>query len=406
MLSREDLNKEALNLFKRNKNIILKWGTGLGKSCASIKIIEYLRLFRLKPKILLVVAERAHKSNWQKEFDKWGSDYSDITMECYASLKNYRNTNWDLVIFDEAHHLGSDLRLDIISSIKASHIILLSATLPRTLIDNLTDIFGKFGMSAVTLNQAIESKVLPKPRVFLIPLQLDNSNKDQEIIEEWGKKEKRIEIKCAYYDRWTYLKNKHLYPNVTLRILCTQKQKYDNLSDRFSYWKNFYLRTRQEYAKNLWLQAGSLRKKFLGECKTEYVKILLNQIKDKRYICFCSSIEQAELLGGANSIHSKKDNSLSIIEDFNSKKIDSLFAVGMLQEGQNLTNIEAGVIVQLDGQERAFIQKFGRSMRSEDPIQFIFYYEDTRDADYLDNVLEGINKEYITIVNNLLDIEL
>ena len=176
MLSREDLSKEALNLFKQNKNIILKWGTGLGKSCATIKIIEYLRLFRLKPKILLVVAERAHKSNWQKEFDKWGSNYSGITMECYASLKNYRDTNWDLIIFDEAHHLGSDLRLDIISSMKASHIILLSATLPRNLIDNLTNIFGKFGMSAVTLNQAIESNVLPKPRVFLIPLKLDNSN--------------------------------------------------------------------------------------------------------------------------------------------------------------------------------------------------------------------------------------
>lgn len=401
MLSREDLSKEALKLFKQNKNIILKWGTGLGKSCASIKIIEYLRLFRLKPKILLVVAERAHKSNWQKEFDKWGSDYSDITMECYASLKNYRDTNWDLIIFDEAHHLGSDLRLDIISSIKASHIILLSATLPRNLIDNLTDIFGKFGMSAVTLNQAIESNVLPKPRIFLIPLKLDNSNKDQEIIEEWGKKEKRIEIKCAYYDRWTYLKNKRLYPNVTLRISCTQKQKYDNLSDKFSYWKNFYLRTRQEYAKNLWLQAGSLRKKFLGECKTEYVKILLNQIKDKRYICFCSSIEQAELLGGANSIHSKKDNSLSIIEDFNSKKIDSLFAVGMLQEGQNLTNIEAGIIVQLDGQERAFIQKFGRSMRSEDPIQFIFYYKNTRDEEYLDSILDNIDEKFIYTINDI-----
>ena len=78
----------------------------------------------------------------------------------------------------------------------------------------------------------------------------------------------------------------------------------------------------------------------------------------------------------------------------------------MLQEGQNLTDIEAGIIVQLDGQERAFVQKFGRSLRADDPVQFIFYYKDTRDMDYLDNVLEGINNEYITEVDNLVDFEI
>ena len=167
-----------------------------------------------------------------------------------------------------------------------------------------------------------------------------------------------------------------------------------------------FFRTRQERVKNKWLQLGSKRKRFLGECKTDAVKLLLHKIKDKRFICFCASIEQAELLGGRNAIHSNKDNSLSIIDDFNSKKIDNLFAVNMLQEGQNLTDIEAGVIVQLDGQERAFVQKFGRSLRADDPIQFIFYYKNTRDMEYLNNVLEGIDKEYITEIDFLIDFEI
>ena len=54
----------------------------------------------------------------------------------------------------------------------------------------------------------------------------------------------------------------------------------------------------------------------------------------------------------------------------------------------------------------AFIQKFGRSMRAEDPVQFIFYYKNTRDMDYLENVLEGVSEEYINEVDNLLDFEL
>ena len=41
-----------------------------------------------------------------------------------------------------------------------------------------------------------------------------------------------------------------------------------------------------------------------------------------------------------------------------------------------------------------------------DPVQFIFYYKNTRDTEYLENVLEGINEEYITEVDNLIDLEL
>ena len=101
-------------------------------------------------------------------------------------------------------------------------------------------------------------------------------------------------------------------------------------------------------------------------------------------------------MGGANAIHSeKKSSNQAIIDSFNEGSINSLFAVGMLQEGQNLKGIQAGVIVQLDGKERAFIQKFGRSMRAEDPIQYIFYYRYTQDEKWMKNVLEGIDQNFI-----------
>ena len=71
----------------------------------------------------------------------------------------------------------------------------------------------------------------------------------------------------------------------------------------------------------------------------------------------------------------------------------------MLQEGQNLVNIQAGIIIQLDGQERTFIQRFGRAMRANSPVQYIFYYRNTRDEEYLKDALQGIDKEYIEILN-------
>ena len=410
-MTREELKIQSLSLIKRSNRVALQWCTGLGKSKMAIDMANYLADKEFEEygeplNVLLVVAETAHKSNWKIEFDRWGLKTDSVVMECYASLKKYRNSYWDLVIFDEAHHLGSDLRIDMLTELHAQNIILLSATLPDQVMQAVTEVFGEFVTSKVTLKEAIEWGILPQPKVYLIPLTLDSTYPNCTIIEEWGKKEKRVTYKCKFHERWEYLKNKDKYPNVTLEISCTQQQKYDYLSDQFEYWRSQFFRTRQEFIKNKWLQVGSKRKRFLGESKTDAVRLLLHKIRGKRFICFCTSIEQAELLGGKNAIHSKKDNSLGIIDDFNTKKIDNLFAVGMLQEGQNLTDIEAGVIVQLDGQERAFVQKFGRSLRATDPIQFIFYYKDTRDTEYLENVLEGINKEYITEVDNLIDLEL
>ena len=94
--------------------------------------------------VLLVVAETAHKSNWKIEFDRWGLKTDSVVMECYASLKKYRNSYWDLVIFDEAHHLGSDLRMDVLTELHAQNIILLSATLPDQVMQAVTGVFGEF----------------------------------------------------------------------------------------------------------------------------------------------------------------------------------------------------------------------------------------------------------------------
>ena len=86
---------------------------------------------------------------------------------------------------------------------------------------------------------------------------------------------------------------------------------------------------------------------------------------------------------------------MSVIANFNDKKINSLFAVGMANEGMNLNDIQIGIIIQLDGNERSFIQKYGRAMRADNPVQYIFYYKDTQDEIYLKNALENIDSKFI-----------
>ena len=71
----------------------------------------------------------------------------------------------------------------------------------------------------------------------------------------------------------------------------------------------------------------------------------------------------------------------------------------MLREGQNLNNVEVGIIVQLDGQIGTFIQKSGRIMRAKNPEIFVLYFKNSRDEGYLENIKDEINKDYIRVIN-------
>lgn len=400
---REEITKKSLDLALANKITALEFATGVGKSKIALDIINHLKQPSFKA--LIVIAELAHLDNWEKEKIKWKYDKLTPNIEyvTYASLKKHRSYSYDLIILDEAHHIGSDIRLDIITEIKFNKLLLLSATLGNELKLNLTQLLKTPIVSfKISLQEAIDWKLLPVPNIYIIPLTLDPLNTKETIVETWGKANSRKHFKCSYKDRWTYLKNKKQYPNVHLEISCTEQQKYNYLDNKFNYYKSLFFKTRNERTKNAWLQIGSLRKRFLGELKTSYTKKLISQLQNKRFICFCSSINQADILGGEDhSIHSKKDNSAEIIENFNSKKINQLYAVGMLKEGQNLTDIDVGIIVQLDGIERAFIQKFGRSLRAENPIQYILYFKNTKDEEYLKNILEGIDVPTYTKTINL-----
>lgn len=395
-MTREELNSKAIELLDISNNIAIQAATGVGKSKIAIDLCYEIAERSLGPiKVLLVVAEKAHISNWNAEFIKWNHSFGQVTIICYASLKNYRNSEWDAIIFDEAHHLKSALRLDVFDTLRSRYKFFLSATLKDFFIARLEESCGPISTVKMGLQDAFDADILPEPKIKLIELTLDNTVVNQTIVEEWGRKDKRLTAECTFADRWKYLRDKKKIPNGRLIIHCTQKQKYDYICERYEFYKKRYMCCRNEAIKNKWLQLGNTRKKYLGTLKTEVAKKLLKKLKNKRFICFCTSIEQAEALGGVNAVHSKKKDRFDIIDKFNNKEISSLFAVGMLQEGMNLNDIQAGVIVQLDGEERAFIQKFGRALRADSPEQYIIYFKGTRDEEYLAKALENIDEKYI-----------
>lgn len=396
------MNREELSAYVCSKisqsnkpqNIALMAGTGVGKSKLSLDIIRKVDF--KDSKTLILIAERAHKKNWEEEIEKWYPEHiGSIEFFCYASMHKLKN-EYDFIIFDEAHHLNTSIRIGYFGTLVPKLRIFLSATLSYNFLNKLEycmkDTITKINYS---LQDAIDSGIIQKPEIRLIPLELDNKVANEEIVETWGKNKLRKRIDCDYNQvfRFTSKLFKKANPNAEVHIRCTQLQHYEYLTKKMDYYKRVFEMYRSEIMKNQWLQYGSRRKRFLGELKTKEAEKLIKYVEDKRFICFCTSIEQANELGGNYAIHSKSDS--KALEDFNSFKSNKLFAVNMLQEGMNLKGIEVGIIVQLDGQKLRFIQRTGRVLRSDFPVQYILYFKNTRDEEYLVNALEGINEEYV-----------
>lgn len=386
--SRQLIKSKCEELFDKGHNLCLEHATGCGKTLSAINLQARMK----SKKTFICVAEIAHIQNWKDEYIKHGYEHLLESTEifCYASLKNYANKSADLLILDEIHHAFSQARIFLLTSLRVERVIGLSATLEDEHKYLFNDIFKNIAIYTITMEEAIEMEILPKPKVYLIPLKLNNSKKSETI--EFKRGRNINEIHCDYLQRNSYIYAKNKYPTLNLIIHCTQQEKYDYLEANYERARIF--------KRSGWLRHGGIRKKFLSDCKTNKLEEITENLifQNKRFICFCGSIEQCNYLGGENSINSDKKHSKLILQKFNNREISNLFSVKMGVEGLNLEGIECGIIGQLDGTERPFIQKNGRMLRAEFPEIYVLYFVGTKDEDYLQNVINTIPEAYISYV--------
>lgn len=394
-MTRDNITQEVLDLSNKHSNLLLECATGVGKSRIALEVMQLHKC----SKVLLCVAEIVHKNNWYEQFKLWKIPTpKEFTCITYASLKNYGGTSWDMVILDECHHTNTDIRSALLNSIASDRVLALSATVNKDVVETLEVAFGRFCVYKYNLRAAIKDNVLPSPSIKVVPLSLNSIDPNQIWIEHWGLAKNRKTIECSFAERWKYMSKAYRAdnPSVTLRIHCTEQQYYDFIGEKYEYYrKQYFIFPDKEYLKNIWLQWGIKRKVYLGTLKTHVVRQLALSLGRKRFLCFCTNIDQEKTIAGGNYINSTRRDNEDIIRKFNQGDINSLYAVNMLREGQNLKNIEIGIMTQLDGNTLSFIQKLGRILRAENPLVYIFCYKGTRDEEYLNKALENIDKEYV-----------
>lgn len=343
--------------------------------------------------MLLLVAKTVHKQTWQFEFDKWGGIHvNELTMECYESLKKHEGEHFDIIVCDEVHHINSDKRLDLLGTLSFDYCIGLSATIPMKLKQ-----YFKYDYHAeivsCNLTEAIDSNILPDPKIILMPLELDN-NILKEFIELYPNVKGRT-YHATYAELWKYKKLK-----VHAIISCTEKQRLLEYDNQIRWEKNMFTRTRQEFMKNRWLFDCGERIKYLANLKNDVVLRILEKLSNERTITFCKTIEQANILG-KYSIHSKNLNSQAIYDAFNSKRINHISSVNVLNEGANLVDCKYAIFANYSASSVIGPQRLGRSLRHKSPVIIMPYYKGTREEEIINEMTKDFNKDNIHVVHSL-----
>jgi len=239
------------------------------------------------------------------------------------------------------------------------------------------------------MKEAIEEDILPDPKVYLIPLTLDNQKKDYVIVK--NPKGTEPIIKVDYFERWNVIKSKK---KNRIEISCTQAQYITDLDNMISFWKRRFIASNNEAIKNKWLHTCGERLKWFAEQKNDIVLQILSKLKNERTLTFCNNIDQTEILG-KYAINSKSADSGKNLELFNSKRINHITACNMLNEGMNLVECRVGIYANLNSSEIIIKQRLGRILRHKDPILIIPYYKGTREEELVDKMLEDYNPALI-----------
>ena len=376
-LEKLKLQEETVAWAKGKNNILLEYATGSSKSLCALKIC----LDKGFGKVLILCDEKDNKKTWKKEISDWNIKLNPDII-CYHSLHKMQS-GYDCIILDECDVI-TELRLEQIKELNSPNHIFLSAKVPiekKQLLNQLGDFFFR----KISLDDAINRGLLPAPRIKLIPIQLNESI--PYLYYYKGKKKSKV-IDCTYNNYLKYV-GKENY----LKIQCTELQ-YSTLMNQDI---DYYVQRVQngEYNLRTHLQRlGGKRKEFLSGIKYKWIRNNLHLYKDKRYICFLNSVEECDKISIEESLHYKSADD-NLIEKFNSKEINRLFAIRKLDRGKNLVDIDLGIIGVLDKKETTrFIQETGRILRGKDPLIVLPYVKGSYEEKILNKIYEEIDRKY------------
>ena len=310
-----------------------------------------------KRQVLVVAPKLSIFESWKNDAVKFNIDISNLHFTTYLSLNKKNPHDYDIVILDECHSL-------LPSSIPFlamynGRILGLTGTPPRYNNSEKGKIINQFCpvMFKYITDDAVDDDILNDYRIIVHKMNLSSVN----------------------------------------NIPVNAKSKTFNTSEikNYNYW------CERVYEANSLKQrqiASVMRMRTLMEFKTkeEYAKNLLEDIEDK-CIVFCNTQDQADRIC-KNSYHSTNPNAEENLLRFKNDEINKLSCVLQLNEGVNIPNLRAGIIMHAYGNERKSNQRIGRLLRlnpDEMATVHILCYKDTVDERWVAEALKDLDQSKI-----------
>jgi superfamily II DNA or RNA helicase len=371
--AKDKIQREVLNAWhKNNYKGTAELATGTGKTRIGVLAASYLaKKANYNYKILIVTPTTVIQQEWENEFKLWKESKvfeSCVQVECINTARNFKTTDFDLLIADEIHrYLGGQINLKLFKNNKFPKILGLSGTIEDNLLQELNKIAPIH--YSLNLDSAVEIGLVSEFTVYNIPVEL-NINERKEYI----KLSKIIEYSWQAYSI-------HSWKNISDRknILYNAKSKIKLLEKLIKVFDN-----------NSYGIIFSMTK--------DYANIVKNKLGDKCIV--------------QHSGISKKNRIKSLKEFSDGRTKTRIISTAMvLDEGVNLRRIEYAILTANSSKGRQQLQRVGRVCRlgkdNKHAIIVRIYCKNTKEESWLETSQKGLKvvnlnnlQEFINIINN------
>lgn len=367
MNQREKIQKEALEHISDKHRAGLGISMGVGKTYIGLQHMnsEYLKG---KRKFLVVAPKTSIYQSWKDDAVKFELPYllECIKFTTYLSLKKQKS-DFDVIYLDECHSLLDSH--DFYLSMYGGKIIGLTGTPPRyktsekgKMVDKYCPIVYKY-----IADDAIDDEILNDYKIIIhrIPLSRERNFK----VTNKDKKGFFMTSEYESYRYWTDRIN---------QTFITPKQK--------QIFRVMRMKTMMEFPS-----------------KETYAKALLDMQHEKT-ILFCNTTEQADKLC-KHSYHSKNKTSDVNLQMFKDGKTSHLSCVLQLNEGINIPNLRAGIIMHAYSNERKSSQRIGRLLRlnpKDRSTIHILMHADTIDEQWVSEALKDWDQSKIVVMDSII----
>jgi len=363
--TRDQIQKEALEVALKNSRCTLAISMGVGKTLIGLKHMAAAAT-STEDKFLVVAPKLSIHQSWKDDAVKFNLEHllEQISFTTYLSLTKHDKEAYTYIYLDECHSLKYNHDFFLMSH--QGGILGLTGTPPvrrgsekYELVNKYCPVMYRFGV-----DDATENNILNDYQIIIHTMSLSKERNYWKETKD-GRKFKTSELQ--QYEFWTR-RVTDAQPGKAKAITSVQRMK-----------------AMMDFP-----------------TKERYAKLLSQQINNK-CIIFANTQAQADRLC-QHSYHSGNPDSEDNLLMFKNGTIDKLSCVLQLNEGVSVPHLKSGIIMHAYGNETKSAQRIGRLLRlnpDDKATCHILMYENTVDEQWVRSALKSFDSAKIKYYDHL-----